>query len=51
MKHSLKQKMNKQLCRMAERGQGNSSSGASWGEVKLPECLRRELEEASKKIK
>lgn len=44
MKHDLKQVINEQLCRMSGGIQVNSSSHFLWGEVELPECLRREFE-------
>ncbi|MCM1179495.1 MAG: hypothetical protein NC347_04505 [Clostridium sp.] len=51
MKHCIKQTINKQLCRIAKGIQVNSCSGRAWGEVKLPECLREELEETDKAVK
>lgn len=50
MKQCLKQEINKQLCRMARGIQVNTSSHCVWGEVKLPECLRREIEESNKEV-
>lgn len=51
MKNSLKQEINKQLCHMAREIQVHSNSAIVWGETKLPECLRKEIEEASKETK
>ncbi|MCM1083310.1 MAG: hypothetical protein NC428_07520 [Clostridium sp.] len=50
MKYQLKQAINEQLCRMAGSIQMNSSSHFLWGEVELPECLKRELEEETEKF-
>ena len=49
--HCIKREINKQLCHMTRGIQENSCSNRAWGEVKLPECLRRELENPDRVIR
>lgn len=45
MKDSLRKKVNETLSNLAVDMQENMGSVIFWGEVEVPECLRRELEE------
>lgn len=50
MREYFKMEINEQLCRLAEGIQVHSSSVLAWGEVELPECLRKEIEESNEGI-
>lgn len=43
----LKGKLNQMLTDMAYHLPNSTSSNIFWGEIKMPECLRKELEEAA----
>lgn len=48
MKNSLSEKLNEQLSKLAGNMQESLGSCLFWGEVEMPECLRKELEESKK---
>lgn len=48
MKNKLREKLNEQLTNFAGNMQESLGSCLFWGEVEMPECLRKELEEADK---
>lgn len=48
MKNTLREKLNEQLNKLAGNMQESLGSYLFWGEVEVPECLRRELEESEK---
>lgn len=48
MKNKLREKLNEQLNNLAGNMQESMGSYLFWGEVEMPECLRKELEESKK---
>ena len=49
MRQTWKGKLNQILSSMGQKMPVSRTSGRSWGEVELPECLRAELEESDSK--
>lgn len=48
MKKKFRQTLNEQLNKLAGNMQESLGSYLFWGEVEMPECLRKELEESEK---